>query len=237
MPRYAIADPHGCARTLAALLDQIQLSPSDELYLLGDYVNKGPDARGVFDLVLDLRKRAYQLTLLRGNHDQELLDAATAAEDDRKDVQERWQEKLEWAVTLDSFGIAAPHQLQPRYRKLLESTAFYVELPDYVLVHAGLNFAKPAKLWQDTDAMLCLRGYEVEAELLGGRPLLHGHTPTPLVEIRRTLRGTNLLEMSLDAGCVYYKNATMGNLVALNLDSRELTVQPNVDRPYPISRK
>ena len=237
MARYAISDIHGCAATFRALIHgQLQLTPKDELYLLGDYLNKGPDSRGVLDEILDLRRRGFQVVTLRGNHDQQLIDAIAEVEDD--DLQRRWQERLERAVTLDSFGVAEPHQVQPRYRRLLEDLEYVVELEDYVLVHASLNFADPDALFTDRDAMLNRRAFDdVDAGRLGGRPLLHGHVPQPLHEVRRVLKAANPAEIGLDAGCVLYKDAPYGNLVALNLDTRELLVQPNVDRPYPVGRK
>ncbi|HYE78821.1 MAG TPA: metallophosphoesterase, partial [bacterium] len=236
MARYAITDIHGCAATFRALLHEgLQLTTRDELYLLGDYLNKGPDSRGVLDEILDLRRRGYQVVTLRGNHDQQLLEAME--EPDDEDLLRRWQDKLEWAVTLDSFGVGEPHHVQDRYLKLLDSLEWYVELEDYVLVHAGLNFKDPEKMWKDRDAMLNLRGYDVEPALLGGRPLVHGHVPQRLVEVRRALKSPSPKEIGLDTGCCYYKNVSFGNLVALNLDTRALTVQPNIDRPYPIARK
>lgn len=236
MPRYAITDIHGCAATFRALLhQQLRVAKGDELYLLGDYINKGPDSRGVLDEILDLRRRGFHVVTLRGNHDQQLLDAVAEPADD--DLQRRWQEKLEWAVTLDSFGAAEPHHVQDRYLKLLDGLEWVVELDDYVLVHAGLNFTGPTQLWTDRAAMLNLRGYTVDPALLGGRPLLHGHVPQGLVEVRRILKTPNVSEVALDTGCVYYKNVAFGNLVALDLDTRALTAQPNVDRPYPIGRK
>ena len=237
MPRYAISDIHGCAATFRALLHgQLRLTPRDELYLLGDYLNKGPESRGVLDEILRLRHHGHHVVALRGNHDQELLDAVAEPEDD--DLRRRWQEKLEWAVTLDSFGVAEPHQVQERYLRLLESLEYAVELPDYVLVHASLNFADPDRLWTDHAAMLNRRDFtDVDPALLGGRPLVHGHVPEPLRQVKRDLKAATPAHVGLDAGCVYYKNATYGNLVALDLDTRRLTVQPNVDRPYAIGRK
>ena len=150
----------------------------------------------------------------------------------------RWQQKLEWAVTLDSFGVAAPHQVQARYRRLLAATEYVVELPDYVLVHASLNFADPNRLWTDHAAMLNRREYgDVSPALLGGRPLLHGHVPQPLHQTRRALQAAAPPHIGLDTGCVYYKNAAYGSLVALDLDTRCLHVQPNADRPYAGGRK
>jgi serine/threonine protein phosphatase 1 len=235
--RFAITDIHGCAATFRALVhQQLQLTPRDQLFLLGDYLNKGPDSRGVLDEILSLRRKGFHVVTLRGNHDQQLLDAIAEPEDE--ELQRRWQDKLEWAVTLDSFGVAEPHQVQPRYVKLLEELAYFEELDDYVLVHASLNFANPDKLWTDRDAMLNRREFaDVDSAALGGRVLLHGHVPQPLRKARRALKAATPPELGLDTGCVYYKNASYGNLCALDLDTRRLIVQPNEDRPYQIGRK
>ena len=77
MPKrsFAITDIHGCANTLDALLDQIGLSQSDHLYLLGDYIDRGPRSKEVLDILLALQRKQYPMTVLRGNHEQLFLDA------------------------------------------------------------------------------------------------------------------------------------------------------------------
>jgi serine/threonine protein phosphatase 1 len=47
--RYAIADIHGCCKTFHALIEKLQLKESDDLYLLGDYIDRGPDSKGVLE--------------------------------------------------------------------------------------------------------------------------------------------------------------------------------------------
>ncbi|MBV8077939.1 MAG: metallophosphoesterase, partial [Planctomycetaceae bacterium] len=43
----ALGDVHGCSLALAALIDAIQPGPEDVMITLGDYINRGPDSRGV----------------------------------------------------------------------------------------------------------------------------------------------------------------------------------------------
>ena len=48
---WVIPDIHGCARTLHALIeDNIKPTKHDELYFLGDYIDRGPDSKGVIDM-------------------------------------------------------------------------------------------------------------------------------------------------------------------------------------------
>ncbi|HEY2985505.1 MAG TPA: metallophosphoesterase, partial [Jatrophihabitantaceae bacterium] len=70
----AISDIHGERERFERLLDEVRYDPAaDDLILLGDYVDRGPDARGVVDLVIGLRDEGA--TVLMGNHEQMMLDA------------------------------------------------------------------------------------------------------------------------------------------------------------------
>ena len=44
MAKYAISDIHGCLKSFQALLEKIDLKKEDELFLLGDYIDRGPDS-------------------------------------------------------------------------------------------------------------------------------------------------------------------------------------------------
>jgi serine/threonine protein phosphatase 1 len=70
----AIGDVHGCSRALITLLEAIAPSPDDQIVALGDYVNRGPDTRGVLDRLLVLERECHFVPIL-GNHDQQLLEA------------------------------------------------------------------------------------------------------------------------------------------------------------------
>ncbi len=230
MARYALSDIHGCSHTFKAIVEnQLRLKKSDELYLLGDYVNKGPDSKGVIDFILHLRKQHYQVYCLRGNHDQLLLDAA------RHGAKNLSLTPIEKELTLQSFAIKDFQHLPPKYVEFLNSLPYYFELPDYFLVHAGFDF-KQSNIFKDTDAMMNIRGYKVDWNKLSNKKLLHGHTPTSLYSIKKDVAHKEL-RLNLDAGCAYYKNAAYGNLVAYDLDSQELFIQPNEDRPYKGGRK
>lgn len=74
MRRFAISDIHGCLRSFRALLEEINFSKEDTLYLLGDYIDRGPDSKGVIDHIWKLQKEGYTVHCLRGNHEQMLLN-------------------------------------------------------------------------------------------------------------------------------------------------------------------
>jgi bis(5'-nucleosyl)-tetraphosphatase (symmetrical) len=143
MAIYAVGDVQGCHAELVRLLDQIKFDPAaDQLWLVGDLVNRGADSLAVLRLVKSLGDSA--ITVL-GNHDLHLLAVAEGvAELNRID-------------TLDEI-LNAPdrdellHWL--RHQRLLHAQ------DGYVLVHAGL-----LPQWSVAQAESLAR--EVEAALRG----------------------------------------------------------------------
>ena len=69
-----ISDIHGCIDPLNQMLDLIEYnSIDDQLILLGDYVDRGPDSKAVVDKVIELVSLHHAIAL-RGNHDQRFVD-------------------------------------------------------------------------------------------------------------------------------------------------------------------
>ncbi|PKN23383.1 MAG: hypothetical protein CVU68_01160 [Deltaproteobacteria bacterium HGW-Deltaproteobacteria-3] len=70
----AIGDIHGCARHLEKLLEAIEPTCEDLIVTLGDYIDRGPDSKGVIDILIDLHSNQdINIVSLRGNHDAMLL--------------------------------------------------------------------------------------------------------------------------------------------------------------------
>jgi serine/threonine protein phosphatase 1 len=70
----AITDIHGCSQAFEALLKAVDLQPDDIIVTLGDYINKGPDSKGVIEKLIYL-SQSYHLIPLKGNHDILLLQS------------------------------------------------------------------------------------------------------------------------------------------------------------------
>ena len=73
MRTLVIGDIHGCSTALRTLLDAVKPGPEDVLVTLGDYVDRGPDSKGVLDILLGLEKTT-QLKPIIGNHEILFLD-------------------------------------------------------------------------------------------------------------------------------------------------------------------
>lgn len=64
--RWIIGDIHGMLKPLVTLVTEVRRRDSaSHLIFVGDYVNRGPDARGVIDFLLKLDSANF----VRGNHD------------------------------------------------------------------------------------------------------------------------------------------------------------------------
>ena len=79
----AIGDIHGCLGPLDDLLAWVQPAPDDVLITLGDYVDRGPDSRGVINRLIELKKKR-PVICLRGNHEIMMLDAWQGGRTERK---------------------------------------------------------------------------------------------------------------------------------------------------------
>jgi serine/threonine protein phosphatase 1 len=75
--RYVISDIHGCFKTFKQLVEEVvKLTKSDQLFLLGDYVDRGPSTVAVLDYIMELIESGYHIYPLRGNHEDDLLEFA-----------------------------------------------------------------------------------------------------------------------------------------------------------------
>ena len=75
---YAVGDIHGDVMRLRQLwlkMLDAGLSPDDDLVFLGDVIDRGPCSRETVDFLLELRTQYPRMCLLKGNHEQMMLDA------------------------------------------------------------------------------------------------------------------------------------------------------------------
>jgi serine/threonine protein phosphatase 1 len=126
----AIGDIHGCSVALGALLDAIRPRPEDTVVTLGDYINRGPDTRGVLDRLIQLGCNCRLIPLL-GNHDQKLLEA-------RSGLHPTTWLGMGGLATLDSYGPGRDLSLIPdAHFEFLERCLDYHETGRHIFVHAN----------------------------------------------------------------------------------------------------
>lgn len=127
----AIGDIHGYADSLAALIDAIDPQPLDTLVPLGDYIDRGPNSRGVLERLIALEDRCQVVPIL-GNHDEVMLQVRAGAD-------EAFDEWLSFGgvSTLASYDCVHPRDIPAEHIRFLEGCRSYWETSGHFFVHAS----------------------------------------------------------------------------------------------------
>jgi serine/threonine protein phosphatase 1 len=216
--RLVIPDIHGCYVTLLGLLEKIQLKIADQIFFLGDYTNRGLRSKEVLDLIKNLMDQGYNIYPLRGNHEQMLLDAESNYQNSR----------------FIFPGIRKPAELYDenyhlisKYADFLKGLPYYYELDSCLLVHAGFN-TNVEYPFEDTESMIWIDNFDYDTVRLKGKRIIHGHTPKEIDEILFNISNRSMI-IPLDNGVNESGSKTKGNLICLDIDKMELTIQKNID--------
>lgn len=193
----AIGDIHGRHDLLDALLAKVSPTRDDRLIFLGDYVDRGPQSRGVVERLLVLRDDLPATVFLRGNHEQLLLDALAEAgrlpgwsplrsQSQHYRAEAAASDLLLWMAngggqTLASYGIRPgtgplPESLLPTdHLDFLQQTILWHSAESWLFIHAG---ADPALPLEAQDPYLLLWGRQFPPLPDSSPRQVVGHTPT-----------------------------------------------------------
>lgn len=211
MGLIAIGDIHGCAKSLDALLDKLGPTTDDHLVFVGDYIDRGPDSKGVIDQLLDLRED-IDCTFLRGNHESLMLGYLDSGAFNLWRVNGGISTLQSYVESGESdIDIPEPHATFVRETKL------YHETDDYFFVHAGLkaDLSIEDNLEADDEQVfLWERDHLGAPSYAWEKPVVCGHTPHPEPVNEEKL-------LMIDTGCVYHMQPGMGTLTAVRLPERE----------------
>jgi serine/threonine protein phosphatase 1 len=172
----AIGDIHGCSAAFETLLAAIQPDRHDSIVTLGDYIDRGPDSRGVVDRLIRLAGRCHFIPI-QGNHE-EMFAAALR---DKAAIRS-WLE-CGGVDTLRSYGWAAgtgralADWFPKSHLEFLAGCRPYFETETHVFVHAGLVADVPL----DRQPGVALRWRVTQADTAvphcSGKVTVVGHTP------------------------------------------------------------
>jgi serine/threonine protein phosphatase 1 len=219
---YAIGDIHGERERLDELLAVLPLRADDRLVFMGDYVDRGPDSRGVIDRLIRLEKER-ECTFLIGNHESMFLDflgwtdaKCFAGDAFLMNGGDRTLVSYEY---FDSDLEPTEFRLPPSHAKFFKKLKLHHREGDYLFVHAGLSRA--ALECDDVD--YALRRAAAEDILWNrttadmphklGVTIVYGHTPANDLEVR----WNSPFSIGIDTGAVYG-----GKLTAIRLPDETL---------------
>jgi len=197
---YAVGDVHGRLDLLGPLLRDIaedalaaqtpgQSAERPLLVMLGDYVDRGPDSKGVIDLLLQMQSYArIETRTLKGNHEEALLrflddpmfgatwldngGGPALASYGVQPPASRTDPEV-WAKASAEFAAALP----PAHRTFFENLELMVTEGDYAFVHAGVRPGVAIEAQAERD-LLWIRQEFLQAPGPFGKVIVHGHTPT-----------------------------------------------------------
>lgn len=202
---YVIGDVHGCSDELVCLLEGLPLEPSDRLVFLGDYVDRGPDSKGVVSYLIECqRKGTQEMIFLKGNHEDMFLSYLGFAG--------RYGDMFLFnggGATLASYGVA-PRNPNPQdilsvipkdHLEFLRRLRSSYLMEPYLCVHAGIH---PLRPWgeQIEEELLWIRDEFILSPHALPYTVLFGHTPRSDVLFHLPYK------IGLDTGLVY------GNLLS-----------------------
>lgn len=168
MRRFVIGDIHGCSKALRTLIELIDPQPEDELVFLGDYVDRGPDSRGVIDQIIELQERC-RVVALRGNHEIMLFGVAFCNLEGKM-----WLESGGHA-TVTSYG-GSLEKIPQSHRAFLQSLRPHYETDGAIFVHACYEAQTPMDQQPD-DIRYWTHLSSPPAPHCSGKRVFVGHTP------------------------------------------------------------
>ncbi|MEO1549496.1 MAG: metallophosphoesterase family protein, partial [Pseudomonadota bacterium] len=211
---YAIGDIHGCLAELDDMIARIDADlaaiphPDARLVFVGDYVDRGPDSRGVIERLMALQAGPRNVTLLKGNHDERFATYL-------RDPQARTTSKYHWlsdpiggGKTLASYGVtgatpsdpvathgAACAQVPAAHVAFLDALKLSHRIGDYLFVHAGIRPGVPLDA-QDPQDLIWIREPFLSDPRDHGPVVVFGHSFMPQITHRGNWIG-------IDTGCVF----------------------------------
>lgn len=223
---YAVGDVHGRLDLLEQLEELILEDLAAEtrpvqpvLVMVGDYVDRGFESRGVLDHLIERPLRGFARVLLLGNHDL-WLRAFLAGEP----VGEAW---LQYGgdATLASYGVGLDRSLPeaerlaaaraallerfpPAHLRLLDELGLAFEFGDFFFCHAGVRPGVPLEAQSEAD-LLWIREPFLDYPGEFGKIVVHGHTPSEEPVVRHNRIG-------IDTGACW-----TGRLTCLVLEGTE----------------
>ena len=167
---YCISDIHGCYGLFCRLMDKIGLNGGDTLYVLGDFIDKGPQSIRLAKLLFSMPNAVC----IAGNHEYDFL----------KYYRGLMRQTRDYDFVLEQLRAYFPDGQLLDWETVdrLDFLPFFIEKEDWIGVHAGLPVSENGTLLPPEEATCEQLVYDrrfKDADVLpkGGKCVLYGHTP------------------------------------------------------------
>lgn len=183
-----ISDIHGCFDEFNVLLKKVNYNPEkDQLILLGDYVDRGLKSSSVLDQVSNLQLNCGAI-ILRGNHDQMMLDAFNKEDKDSLWIQNGGFSTIESYVGYNFFenGFDWDRYLEAKkfirnhcsdHIEFLKTLKLHHEDENHIYVHAGLHPMYENWKEQPRENFIWIRDIFINNLTTVNKKVVFGHTP------------------------------------------------------------
>ena len=231
---YAISDIHGNMRRFRSVMDQIRLKPEDDLYIIGDVIDRHPDGIAILQEIM----RAPNMHMLLGNHEYMMVNAiCTGRELPWSYHQDKFDDYRLWyhnggEVTCKAYR-ALPDSEQEEIMDFLMKLPLVEKLnvngQKFILAHAalpkwftGLNMIQYRDV---TEFCVWKRGINFSKVKTDG-VFVFGHTPTINITHEDPMRiwygrGESVIDIDCGSGLPDVPNQSIpfqGHLACLRLD-------------------
>lgn len=231
----AIGDIHGGLKALIQLLKRIEITQSDKLIFLGDYVDGWSDSANVVTYLIELAKQ-NSCVFLRGNHD---------------DLAEKWLKTGElneqWLqhggqTSIDAYRSFSSEELEEHLTFYSQMVNYYIDEKNRLFVHAGFtNMRGPEQEYHNTgfywDRTLWEMALSLDVKLnksddfypkrlLLFEEIFIGHSPVTRIGKEKPVNKANV--WNVDTGAAF-----KGKISGLEVATKEIWQSDPVHELYP----
>lgn len=237
----AVGDIHGHFQMLLDLIEQVAPRDDDQFVFLGDYIDRGPESPDVIDWLINFKKLYPQTIFLRGNHEQMLLDAVSAAERKQNGRNNFLDDFLAlrgngmpnpvfYFVScggMETLAAYCPEQsksdpcavlagIPPDHLDFLQQTQFYYLQDPFMFVHAGVDPKDINGTKRNNQAFLWSRKPLWKTDKRWDKVVVHGHTPVMEPYFHRS-------EINIDTGAGYGAHLTACDVLTKQIWQAKVT--------------
>lgn len=232
--KIVIGDIHGGLKALIQLLERIDITPSDKLIFLGDYVDGWSDSANTVSYLIELAKQNTCI-FIRGNHDDLTENWLKTG-----DLNEQWLQHGGQS-SIDAYRNFSSEEIEEHLNFYSQMLNYYIDPENKLFVHAGFtDLSGPVReyhpkklfwdrtLWEMTlalDKNLSKDSVYYPKRLLLFNEIYIGHTPVTRIGKEQPVNIANV--WNLDTGAAF-----KGKISAIEMATKEIWQSDPVYKLY-----